>query len=861
MGELAARIVDACRRHALLVAVFYVALAIVAGFYAATHLSIDTDLGKLISSDQPWRQQEHALDQAFPQNSDLLAIVIDGATPDQASDATAALAERLGQRPDLFKTIRIPGGGDFFAKNGLLFMPKQELQSFADQLIAAQPLLGALASDPSLTGVFGTLDLLAQGAEHGEVPVSDLDGPFNAISVAIEAALQGKYAPLSWQTLLSGRNADPRELRHFILVQPVLDYDALQPGERATRVIRAQAVSLGLTPDRGVRVRITGDVALSDAQLSSLSEGATFSVVLSLSLLCLWLLLGLQSLRLVGAILGTLIVGLVITGGFAAVAVQALNPISVAFAVLFVGIAVDFGIQFSVRYRDERYRADDLVEALRRTGRGIGGPLSVAAMATAVGFLSFVPTDYTGVSDLGKIAGIGMLIALALNLTLLPALLVLSRTGGEARPVGFRWAAPIDRFLLARRRLVMIAGGVLTLASIAALPWLRFDFNPLNLQSRSAEAVATLFDLIDDPSSTPYTIEILEPSIDTADTMSKKLEALSDVGQVITINTFIPEDQDAKLAIIQDLRTLLGPSLYPATIRPPSTDAAMLNATTNFAKNVKPLAEKGDQAAVKLSKALDAVVARGASVLPAMIQNLSNNAARRLDELRASLNPQKVTLAKLPADVKDDWVTSDGRARVEVFPKGDMRDNNQLVDFVAQVRTIAPDATGTPVTIQESAATVTRAFTMAGIIALIAIAVLLLAVLRRIGDVALVLAPLLLAGLLTLATGAVIDLPLNYANIIALPLLLGIGVSFDIYFVMRWRAGNGDLLQSSTARAILFSALTTGTAFGSLALSNHPGTAEMGKLLMLALAFTLVCTFLLLPALLGPVKTRTEPPK
>jgi hypothetical protein len=858
MGAIAARIVDACRRHALAVAAFYLALAVVAGFYAATHLSLDTDLGKLISSDQPWRQQEQALDKAFPQNSDLLAIVIDGATPDEASDATAALAERLGQRPDLFKTIRIPGGGDFFARNGLLFMPKEELQNFLDQLIGAQPLLATLASDPSLSGVFGTLDLLAQGAEHGEVPASDLDGPFNAISAAIEAALAGKYEPLSWQTLLSGRNADPRELRHFILVQPVLDYEALQPGERASRVIRAQANSLGLTPDRGVRVRITGEVALSDAQLSALSEGATFSAVLSISLLCLWLLLGLQSLRLVGAIIGTLITGLVITAGFAAVAVGALNPISVAFAVLFVGIAVDFGIQFSVRYRDERFRIDDLTEALRRTGRGIGGPLGVAAMATAVGFLAFVPTDYTGVSDLGKIAGVGMLIALALNLTLLPALLVLSRTGGEARPVGFRRAAPIDRFLLTNRRIVIIAGAVLTLAAAATLPWLRFDFNPLNLQSRSAEAVSTLFDLMGDPNSTPYTIEILEPSVAQAGAVAKKLEGLSDVGQVVTVDTFIPEEQDAKLAAIQDARTLLAPSLYPATIRPPSSDAAMLAATGNFAKDVKPLAAKGDQAAARLSRALDTAVARGASVLPAMIQNLSSNAARRLDELRQSLNPEKVALANLPADLKDDWVASDGRARVEVFPKGDMRDNNQLVQFVAAVRSIAPDATGTPVTIQESAATVTRAFSTAGVIALIAIATLLLIVLRRMGDVVLVLAPLLLAGLLTLATGVLLDLPLNYANIIALPLLLGIGVSFDIYFVMRWRAGGGDLLQSSTARAILFSALTTGTAFGSLALSNHPGTADMGKLLTLALIFTLLCTFVLLPALLGPTKGRSE---
>jgi predicted RND superfamily exporter protein len=237
------------------------------------------------------------------------------------------------------------------------------------------------------------------------------------------------------------------------------------------------------------------------------------------------------------------------------------------------------------------------------------------------------------------------------------------------------------------------------------------------------------------------------------------------------------------------------------------------------------------------------------------VANLAANAARRLDELRTALGAQKkVTLKDLPPDVTADWIASDGKARIEVFPKGDTRDNAALARFVTAVRSVAPNATGTPVTIQESANTVTRAFMTAGVIALISIAILLLAVLRRLTDVALVLAPLILAGLLTLATGVLVGMPLNYANIIALPLLLGIGVSFDIYFVMRWRAGTGDLLQSSTARAILFSALTTGTAFGSLALSNHPGTADMGKLLTLSLTYTLLCTFIVLPALLGPVK-------
>jgi uncharacterized protein len=208
----------------------------------------------------------------------------------------------------------------------------------------------------------------------------------------------------------------------------------------------------------------------------------------------------------------------------------------------------------------------------------------------------------------------------------------------------------------------------------------------------------------------------------------------------------------------------------------------------------------------------------------------------------------------LPADLRRAWVTEDGRSRLEIFPKGDPRDNVVLERFVAAVRALAPQATGTPVTIQESGSTVVTAFTRAGWIAIVAITLLLLAVLRRSRDVVLVLVPLFLAGLLTAATSVMLDLPLNYANIITLPLLLGIGGAFDIYFVMRWRAGMSRPLQSSTARAVLFSALTTMTAFGSLALSSHPGTAEMGRLLTISLAYVLFCTLVVLPALQGPVK-------
>jgi uncharacterized protein len=226
--------------------------------------------------------------------------------------------------------------------------------------------------------------------------------------------------------------------------------------------------------------------------------------------------------------------------------------------------------------------------------------------------------------------------------------------------------------------------------------------------------------------------------------------------------------------------------------------------------------------------------------------------------LRELLAAGPVSLATLPQDLRRSWVTPDGRARVEIFPKGNPRNHRVLRHFVAAVQRIAPDVTGTPVTIQESGRLISGAFLEAGIIAVVAITLLLAFVLRRARDVALVIAPLLLAAVVTLAATVVIGMPLNYANIIALPLLLGIGVAFDIYFVMNWRAGLGDPLQSATARAVLFSALTTMTAFGSLALAQHPGTADMGKLLSLSLGCTLLSTFFVLPAFLGPVPVAAE---
>ena len=848
-------IVDFSRRRAIWITAGILVLTVIGAVVAVRGLRVDTDIDKLMSPDLQWRQREVQMEHAFPQNVDLLVVVVDGDTPDRAEDASAALANYLRGEKGIFKNVRRAAAGEFFEREGLLFLSKHSVEQVTNQIIAAQPLLGTLAADPSLRGVFNALDLAAQGVLHNAASPGDkLDATFNAVADAIEAALGNRYAPLSWQHLLSGRQPTSRELRRFILTKPRLDFAKLQPGKQAAAAVHDAARKLGLTPDRGVRVRVTGPVALSDAEFATLKRGASVSAALSVGLLLFWLLLGLRSIRIVTAIVVTLLVGLVACGDFAVLVVGALNPISIAFAVLFVGLAVDFGIQFSLRYRDERYRLDDFSVALRRTARGIGRALAIAAAATAVGFLSFVPTDYTGVADLGLIAGFGMVVALVLNLTLLPALLSLMRPRGEPHPVGFGPAVPVGRFLAERRWWVLGVTAAVAIAAAIVAPRIDFDFNPLHLQNQHEEAVSTLNDLMGDPDTTPYTIDVMTPSPAAAAALARKIDALPEVARTVTVNSFIPDDQKEKLAIIDDAHQLLDPTLSPAVTKPKPTETEILAAIDKTRADIQKVAAKGDFTAQRLTVDLEMATDRGAAALPNLQANLAAGINRRLSELRLALSAVPVTYASLPATLKRDWVTPAGQARIEVYPKGDARHNSVLRAFATAVRSVAPEATGSPISIQESAHTVMHAFVTAAIVAVVAIALLLAVVLRRLVDVILVLVPLLLAGLLTLATGVLAGLPLNFANIIALPLLLGVGVAFDIYFVMRWRDGQHELLGSSTARAILFSALTTGTAFGSLALSPHPGTSEMGRLLILALLYTLICTFFVLPALLAAVR-------
>jgi len=849
-------IVDYCTRYAAQIIGVAALLGVVTGIYAAGHFAIDADVNKLISKELPWRQREVAFEKSFPPKEETILAVIDAPTSELATQVTAALIQKLAPQKDHFHSILEAGGGPFFAKNGLLFLPTEEVVGLTKKLGEAKPLIQTLAQDSNLRGLTTALNYGLIGARMNQYTLDDLSGTLNMVSDTLDEVIAGRPASFSWRAMLNGRPTNPDEQRRFVEFRPVLDYAALMPGKVATDAIRDATAELDIGTKYGARVRLTGPVAIADEEYATLEEGAFVNTAVTIVVVLTILWLALRSFGIILAVAISLLVGLSITAAIGLAIVGALNLISVAFAVLFIGLGVDFGIQFSVRYRAERHEVDNLHEALVNTARHVGAPLTLAAAATAAGFLSFLPTDYKGLSELGLLAGLGMIIAFLTSITVIPALLTVLRPPGEPEEMGFKSLAPVDRFMERHRIPVIVGTGLVVAAGLPLLYWLQFDFNPLNLRSAKVESVATFLELRSDPNIGASSIYVLAPNKEAANTDVQKLSKVPEVASVKTIDSFIPDDQQPKLAAIRQLASVLDPVLRPDPNKKPPTDADNVAALKSAVDALKQPAGtqtgRGAAAAKRLGEDLGKLAsgdeALRARAQAAMIPSLNT----ALDELRNYLQAHSVTLETLPPEIAREWVTQDGRYKVEILPKGDPTDNEILRQFARAVQAVEPNATGGPIAILESGRTVVRAFYEAGFWALGSIIVLLWIVLRRFGDVLLTIIPLLVAGVVTMELMVLFGMKLNFANIIALPLLLGVGVAFKIYYIMAWRAGQTDLLQSSLTRAVMFSALTTATAFGSLWLSSHPGTSSMGKLMALALVTTMAAAVLFQPVLMGP---------
>ncbi|MEA2936354.1 MAG: uncharacterized protein QOD74_3000, partial [Variibacter sp.] len=547
LTSLLGRLVELSTRYAWIVIMAAAVLAASSTWYVARHFSINTDVRALLSSNLSWHNRDLAYRAAFPQHAESLLVVIQGPTPELTEAAANALTSRLQPQTSFFRSVSEAGAGEFFKRNALLYVPADQLGQMTQRLGEATPLVQVMRSDPSLRGLAQALSLALEGVEVGKISLNYMARPLNAISDALENVLSGRPASFSWKKLLDERAAGSNALLRVVDAQPILDYQVVQPGEAATAAIKAAIGDAKLEADFGATALITGPVAIADQELATLREGVWLNAGLSAAIVFVILFLALRSLRIVAAVLLTIAVGLVCATALGLLLVGAFNPISVAFAVLFIGLGADFAIQFSVRYRNERHVNDDIRYALISAGERVGAPLTLAAAAAAAGFLSFLPTSYSGLAQLGLIAGCGMVIAYGLCMTLLPALLRALSPPREPKPLGYASLAFADRFLHRHRIAVIAATSIVTLAGLPSLAILQFDFDPLGLQATNSEAVAGLRELRGGSGFSDNTAQVLAVPSEVA-TVSKQLSDLPQVATVRSLDSFVPGDQDRKLS-------------------------------------------------------------------------------------------------------------------------------------------------------------------------------------------------------------------------------------------------------------------------------------------------------------------------
>jgi len=846
------------------------AVTVACGVYAATNLGVNSDNPRMMPDDLPARVHFEAFAELFPSLENALLVVVDGETPELARISAKRLAESLRERPDLFRDVDLPGAGEFFEEHGLLYQPLEELEVFADQIVAIQPLLASLEREPTLANL---VSLVEQGLDATRGAGLDSPEEWGRVLDRFSAATVEVYAEypvaVSWEDLTLEGTPVESQTRYTLIVDPVLDFASVFPAARPMGEVRQIAASLGLEPERGVRVRITGHPALNHEEMIGVLWDVVNGTALFLGFVLLVLYRALASFRMVAAALVTLVCGLIWTAAFAAWAVGDLSLPSVTFAIFFVGLGVDFTIHLGMAYGSAVGRGGSAEACMDEAIAAVSSSFLLCTFTTSMAFFVFVPTDNRAIAELGLISGSGMILNLIVTTTLFPALLSgWLRLEGKAPPThGFRlderWRNVFERH---PRRVVAIALVVFAVAAASSMR-IHFDDNVLNLRDPDSESVVLFEELVQESGErSPWSINAVAADLEAAEALARALEALDVVSKAIHLGDYVPEDQPEKLDLLADLGFLLdapppalveteAPSVereiaalrdfrdYLVGAAPERPGSAMGRSMRQLAERLTGFLERADADPEHVDEALDTLE----SILLSGVPDL-------FERLRRATAVEAITFERLPASLTRRMLAPDGRARVQIFPAEQLSSREAFLGFADDVTAVAPTASGVSINMIALGRATRSSFRQALASALLLISVSLWLLWRRVTPVGLVLAPLLMIAAGTVGTMAALGMPLNLLNVLVVPLLLGVGVDSGIHLVHRAEhpvLAREDLLGTTTARAVFFSALTTAMSFGTLGFSSHRGISDLGVALTIGMFLVVICNLIVLPALIA----------
>jgi len=866
-------------------------LALLSGLYTRYRLEFLTGRDQLMPANTSFNRDYQAYRAEFGDQEEI-AVVIESGDSAQAGRFGEELARRLAADRRHFRDVFFPFGLPFFQKNGLLLMPKEELATFTANLTRAAPTLKALAAAPSVQTLFTHLTtemekyLAKPDAPENRDRLDSLVFMLGALGEGFSAFTKDGKGSLSLESVMF-RRADGSESafaaagrQQVLTVLPVKDETSFKQSAAAIDALREEISSLKKLPEfAGVTVGITGTPVLEHEEMVTSERDITLATAITLVLTVILLLLAFRGWKNTVAAMVSLMVAISLSFGFATAAVGHLNILSSVFAVMLIGIGIEYGIQVVLRYQEELGRGRDKIEALRLALSRNGWAITMAAATVAAAFLTFAFTDFKGIAELGVIAAGGIVICVLVTFTVLPALLVLLGTGEpekakadsgntkrETRNAKLRLA--MERFVLARPCMVVAVALMAGLACLYPLSRGEFDYNLMNLQARGLESVAYAYKLMRSKENSGYFAVVTAANEQEAATRVKALEKLPTVDHVVWAGSFVPDDQGEKLRLLAAARRQLE-GLHPVTYE---EDLRLMELPTVFEKfhtTVEKLSRELAQRKKPEARPVGTFLAILDRFFAALEKEKDRNAVgmlkdfqggmfaelpARIGMLRKSLDAAPVTAADVPPELRRRFVGRTGRYLLQVAPKEEIFARRPLKRFLDEVRSIDPAATGEPVMVYESMTVLRDSYRNAFAFALAAIALILLVTFRSIRYMLIGLVPLV-AGILYMVAGMrLFGISFNSANVIVLPLVLGIAVDSGIYLINRYRREEETPVQvvfSSTGIGVFLNTLTIMASFGALMVARHQGVFSIGAVMSLGMVACQVAFIVVLPAVLA----------
>jgi len=813
---------------------------------------MDNDTSKLINQDTEWRSVHDEFIKAFPQYDQNTSVVLTGPRPNALIAVTEALTREISDRNDIYSSVFAPGANQFIQDNALLFVDIEALNDTISSLADAQPFLSAIAEHNSLRGI---LNLLIDAFESDEELPTGVDQIANAFNLAVANVTSDDSRSISWRDELL-QVSEEKNYYQIISLKGKQEFGKELPNGLIIGELKRIISDFEHPLNQDVTIRVTGQVPLEHSEIVSAWESVNLAGSVAMLMLIAVLLWGLRSIRVIAATYLSMLCGLIWTAAWAMLSIGHYNTISIMFLVMFIGLGVDFAIHLCLKYQESLLESEKK-EALVEAGEKLGTALILCGITSAIGFLAFVPTEYIGLRELGIISGGGMLIAVVVSLTLIPAFFAVTKeplTITEL-PLVDQLTSLVTRNAKTTSIATIIAAGAFAIVASKAT----FDYSTLSLKDPNSEAMITLQELHDEDIVTDYVLNYIADDLNQGQQVRLDLESLDEVSEVITPYDYLPDDLDEKLFLLEDGNFLLD-SVFSATQREEElSDAELIELLQKLYSAIETelsdptLDNQITHSLAQLSQPVNLLLKTNTETRQKFTSLIVPPLKSEIEWLRRILSAQAFSINDLPAPLLGRLIAQDGRSVVSITPVEDMAQVESIRRFTERVRSVVPEVTGRPVLDLGIGEIVVNAFMKALAIAIVSIFFTLLLTLRSLVDTVLVFIPLTLTALVVLSVSVMADMPLNMANVVVIPLIFGLGVGNGIHIVKRYHQLNNvqELVHSSTPKAVFLSNLTSFSTFSALSLSSHQGIYSIGILLTIGLFTLMLLTLISLPALLA----------